>query len=882
MKSHLNDMMEGNSELSRLLKIVKNSKNLKSNNKTNIPINELQNPEDDKTVISNIASNYFETEFDLSKEIDKFLNLKSVVEMNDRRQELNNELSALLRNSYIIVLRNHKMYKEKLESIMKIIDDIDEIFIINQCAIINNKHGINEFTIKALTLLGSVSKMRQYRILHKRLSMLKTLRFSEQRISYLLEDEDYANALMLLDKFKSAVRNHSKFNCVQQFESTIASKLEGIKTSIDFGIVQCCENFNSAIYSNLQKSFKILNKADDLIETVIHFIMRFIEDRSKQILIGYVQLVTSKKCYEKNAESLIFLKTQNFEYICTLITKDIFSSCFIHLCKAMKSILMNYQLLLVWHHEEYENSETIKKVMDGRIELWQSMQSKIENYLRLCNFQYVSFDNFQGMISAVDDYITLGTEYGLKINNDLNNAVKAQSLKFIDLHHQNEILSLLALMSDESWKACPVNNDFNMYQLTEFGFLKNKNDETNNIPEINQKESLDTKLYKLINMKVTPRTGVAIIANSTLLLFRLFGKYLNLMKYFNDISFSIIKCIFQLFEVYFYFIYCKFVSNNVHHFVILPDNFRNSIKRINEETQSSGFKINEYLKDALNANDVTSNSSNLYGLGERIVACESIIFASDQLLSLNGFIQNFFVESKCEEMYEYLQMIDNVEFTRIPMYAFVAMSAFPSNNTLNEIRSINWNNILELPSAANNYTNDIIYMTDAFLTRIDSLSLSVVCVTEQVKRILSRYHYLCISSCLINGYTSIKKCTQEGRALMLLDIQVLLQKFSEKSYNFETTYLENVMKSIKAYYIPEKEMKTWIQDNKNNFSQNQLICIVSYSPLIDKKARTMLLLEIDNLYQSSKPSQAISIRTILETINQDGDSIKSNTSIHSK
>ncbi|KAF1410693.1 VPS50 protein, partial [Dromaius novaehollandiae] len=101
---------------------------------------------------------------------------------------------------------------------------------------------------------------------------------------------------------------------------------------------------------------------------------------------------------------------------------------------------------------------------------------------------------------------------------------------------------------------------------------------------------------------------------------------------------------------------------------------------------------------------------------------------------------------------------------------------------------------------------------------------------------------------LVEGYANVKKCSNEGRALMQLDFQQFLMKLEKLTDIRPIPDKEFVETYIKAYYLTENDMERWIKEHRE-YSTKQLtnlvnVCLGSH---INKKARQKLLAAIDDI-----------------------------------
>uniref|UniRef100_A0A5F8HBV8 Syndetin C-terminal domain-containing protein n=1 Tax=Monodelphis domestica TaxID=13616 RepID=A0A5F8HBV8_MONDO len=105
-----------------------------------------------------------------------------------------------------------------------------------------------------------------------------------------------------------------------------------------------------------------------------------------------------------------------------------------------------------------------------------------------------------------------------------------------------------------------------------------------------------------------------------------------------------------------------------------------------------------------------------------------------------------------------------------------------------------------------------------------------------------------LSARLLPSYANVKKCSNEGRALMQLDFQQFLMKLEKLTDIRPIPDKEFVETYIKAYYLTENDMERWVKEHRE-YSSKQLtnlvtVCLGSH---INKKARQKLLAAIDDI-----------------------------------
>ncbi|KAG4198428.1 hypothetical protein ERO13_A05G084400v2 [Gossypium hirsutum] len=99
-------------------------------------------------------------------------------------------------------------------------------------------------------------------------------------------------------------------------------------------------------------------------------------------------------------------------------------------------------------------------------------------------------------------------------------------------------------------------------------------------------------------------------------------------------------------------------------------------------------------------------------------------------------------------------------------------------------------------------------------------------IQKEVQDLLLDYGLEIVAETLIEGLSRVKRCTDEGRALMSLDLQVLISGLQHfVSINVKPK-LQIVETFIKAYYLPETEYVHWARAHPE-YSKNQIVGLIN-------------------------------------------------------
>jgi len=104
----------------------------------------------------------------------------------------------------------------------------------------------------------------------------------------------------------------------------------------------------------------------------------------------------------------------------------------------------------------------------------------------------------------------------------------------------------------------------------------------------------------------------------------------------------------------------------------------------------------------------------------------------------------------------------------------------------------------------------------------------------------------CINYTMVDGFSTITKCSPEGRALMSMDYQQIIHrveiithsKVSPKQRHFAEDY-------IRAYYLSEQELEKWLKENKQYTKKQKSSLITTSGASLSKKTRQKLLAFIE-------------------------------------
>eukprot|EP00066_Takifugu_rubripes_P005371 XP_003969358.1 PREDICTED: coiled-coil domain-containing protein 132 [Takifugu rubripes] len=359
------------------------------------------------------------------------------------------------------------------------------------------------------------------------------------------------------------------------------------------------------------------------------------------------------------------------------------------------------------------------------------------------------------------------------------------------------------------------------------------------------------------------KANAPILTNTTLNVIRLVGKYMQMMNILKPIAFDVIHCVSQLFDYYLYAVYTFFGRNDMYEsssLGLISSRLRTTLNRIQEsliEVEAAGENAGvhgavEERKEKvpsphLSQLVVLTNSGTLYGLAQRVVATESLVFLAEQFESLQSHLDTMMPAAKKPFLQQfYSQKGATARELRKPIYWIVAARAIDYEQMLLLMAGVKWD-IREIMSQHNVYVDVLLKEFEQFNKRLADVSRHVR-IPLPVSNVLWEHCIRLANRTLVEGYANVKKCSNEGRALMQLDFQQFLMKLEKLTDLRPIPDKEFVETYIKAYYLTENDMEQFIK-NHREYSMKQLanlvnVCLGSH---INKKARQKLLAAIDDI-----------------------------------
>ncbi|KAL6641424.1 hypothetical protein ACP70R_019605 [Stipagrostis hirtigluma subsp. patula] len=325
---------------------------------------------------------------------------------------------------------------------------------------------------------------------------------------------------------------------------------------------------------------------------------------------------------------------------------------------------------------------------------------------------------------------------------------------------------------------------------------------------------------------------------SSLSLLRMMDKYARLMQKLEIVNVELFKGISQLFGIFYHHIYDTFGhQDRGQSGKPLPDYQSSRLKAaLSKITQDSDQWIkpqNSYLPSSPVSMNSTfgqmdvmptappSSMFTSYGLKERCAAAETVSLVARVLNRSRGHLHSVLAKNNTSVVEEFFRtLVDSVPDLAEHIHRTSARMLLHIDGYPDKIANAKWE-VKELGIEHNGYVDLLLGEFKHYKTRLDHGGIS-----KELQHLLLEYGIESIAEVLVEGLSRVKRCTDEGRALMSLDLQVLINGLQHIVSANVKPKLQTVDTFIKAYYLPETEYVHWARSHPE-YSKSQVVGLVN-------------------------------------------------------
>ncbi|KAH7726604.1 Protein VESA-1 [Aphelenchoides avenae] len=542
-----------------------------------------------------------------------------------------------------------------------------------------------------------------------------------------------------------------------------------------------------------------------------------------------------------------------------------------------------------------------KGLSDGLYAVFKSASNKYNTLLCCHDLSHLKFDHFIEIVEMSNRFRKFGRHHFGNACGEVAISLEKQTYLYFGQYHRERMEELRMFLENEVFALCPVPLQFTLFDLPEFQFLKESTDAFDDDDARVQRlhdhvglgEQLDFKLITsdtpnpfhahgasengvdesieivgperstslersssedscyMASENPTMKSVMPNLCNTSLNLLRFFGRYIRMTSMLHSIAEQAIAAITQLFDYFFLTIFDSFCRDGDYsHF---EKNFTSG--RLQRFTEAVRERLN-LRADALANGDSkeyhiqkchlspcvdTNSPGTLYALAERIVAVESTCFLAKQFELLRPVLESLVpVGQKSRPLQDfYKDVVPVVTDLREAAYGCVATRALNYAHAIKLVSQVNWD-INEIQSQHSPYVDFLFRELAVFSERL-ARSADLAHISPDVNNIIWTLLVMCTFQSLVQGYSEYaKKCSNEGRALMLLDFEQLTRELESMTGIRPIPYKSFVEDYIKAYYLPEDCLGDWIAKHQE-YTNAQLVSLLNTASQTTKRAKSRLM-----------------------------------------
>ncbi|XP_076921162.1 uncharacterized protein LOC143582500 [Bidens hawaiensis] len=361
------------------------------------------------------------------------------------------------------------------------------------------------------------------------------------------------------------------------------------------------------------------------------------------------------------------------------------------------------------------------------------------------------------------------------------------------------------------------------------------------IDEDSQLPSRIVKPKHVVNRSLSLSTeDMTAHTGSSICVLRLMDKYARLMQKLEIINVEFFKGIRQLFGIFFHFVFESFghlntnpsgkANNDVNSYRLktaLSRILQDCNQWIKTASSSESYSSHMPLNVTYSHMEITPTSppahmlTTSFGLKERCAGADTISLVARLLYKSKAHLQSVLMTNNATIVEEfYLHLVDAVPDLTEQIHRTTAKLLLHISGYADRIANAKWE-VKELGMEHNGYVDLLLGEFKHYKTRLAHGG-----IRPEVQDLLIEYGLENISEILVEGLSRVKRCSDEGRALMLLDLQVLINGLQHFVTVNVKPKLQTVETFIKAYYLPETEYVHWARAHPE-YTKSQMVGLIN-------------------------------------------------------
>ncbi|KAF8356882.1 vps-50 [Pristionchus pacificus] len=662
----------------------------------------------------------------------------------------------------------------------------------------------------------------------------------------------YPLAIRVCTEAQDAANSYSHFDCVKQLSTSLSSCSSSLETALDAALCSSICAFDPDRYLQVYGAYRMLGKVEEAASRLVTLSCAALERRARSCIVA--------EAAQHATPSTTPTDQMSFEKICEIIPCDRVAESLRELGFALCQILANVHAVIALHSEEDERERLVEGEGHAPSLIARTLSSSLYTIFRtalvrfntlLCchDFAQLKFDDVLTTIELATRFRSFGRLHFGHAGVEIDVSLEKQSVLFFARQHAEKMDELRMFVENEAFAVCPLPPNFSLFDLQEFAFLRQSNGTMELSPRQTENgigEQLD--FVMLTHDSVNPFSTEAVaskpkpskitkksngsssfdtldgsvdqgsptkttspkLCNAALMVLRLLGRYIRMTSLLHSVADRSIPAITELFE-YFLFAMVEFFARDGTEFADpLPVRLSAVLETVDAKIFRSGNSV--LTRPLLSSAVQTSQPDRLFALSERLVAIDSIDFVARQLDLTRPVVESL-LRPEDEKSVAALGDFYNRVLACVPDVRFAILNAVGSRSLklpllVSTIGTTQWN-VNELQSKHSTYIDFLVQDLEVFSLRLQHLTLEFPC-DEAIRNLLWDRVINAALKAILHGYGQIgARCSNEGRALMQLDVQHLSGRLEKLTGRKATEEIAKIDAYVKAYYLPEKHLEEW-------------------------------------------------------------------------
>ncbi|KNC84106.1 hypothetical protein SARC_03671 [Sphaeroforma arctica JP610] len=233
-----------------------------------------------------------------------------------------------------------------------------------------------------------------------------------------------------------------------------------------------------------------------------------------------------------------------------------------------------------------------------------------------------------------------------------------------------------------------------------------------------------------------------------------------------------------------------------------------------------------------------SNKQELCGLAARVCGLESLKYIANVLNDLKPTFLAICPSTTLVKLHAfYKETVNQIDDLVAYCYRNIATKLMRYDLPLSEMNAMRWD-LHDISTEQHKYVDTTIRQCQQFSDRLTQLGYEKIppVVQEHVWSQVIRVTMFMF----IEGFSSARRCSNEGRAMMMLDLKTFVPVLESLTTLRPIPYVKPVELFIKAFYLPEPALEEWLTES-TVYTKRQLETFIRHTATVDQFARTRLL-----------------------------------------